>query len=53
MVIVAGIYFRFYIEVRVGTFLPTLTPSIIPSDYNSTALLNMTLVKKKAYSTLC
>jgi hypothetical protein len=38
MVIVASIYLRFYIEVGVGTFLPTPTPPKIPSDSDSTAL---------------
>jgi hypothetical protein len=37
MVIVAWIYLGFYIEVGVGTFLPTPTPPEIPSD--STALV--------------
>jgi hypothetical protein len=32
MVIVACIYLRFYIEVGVGTFLPTPTPSKVASD---------------------
>jgi hypothetical protein len=34
MAIVATIYLRFYIDVGVGTFLPTLTatPPKIPSD---------------------
>jgi hypothetical protein len=43
MVIVASIYLRFYIKVRVGvgTFLPTpiLTPPKIPSDPDSTAVV--------------
>jgi hypothetical protein len=38
MLIVASIYLRFYIEVGVGTFLPTPTPPKIPSDSDSTAL---------------
>jgi hypothetical protein len=38
MVIVASIYLRLYIEVGVGTFLPTPTPHKIPSDSDSTAL---------------
>jgi hypothetical protein len=32
IVIVISIYLRFYIEVRVGAFLPTPTPPKIPSD---------------------
>jgi hypothetical protein len=41
MVIVASIYLRFYMEVRVGvgTFLPTPTPPKIPSDSDSAALV--------------
>jgi hypothetical protein len=35
MVIVASIYLRFYIEVRVGTYLPTKNPPKIPSDSDS------------------
>jgi hypothetical protein len=38
MVIVASIYLRFYIEVRVSIFLPTPTPTKIRSDFDSTAL---------------
>jgi hypothetical protein len=38
MVIVASIYLRFYIEVGVGTFLPTPTPPKITSDSDSTVL---------------
>jgi hypothetical protein len=40
MVTVASIYLRFYIEVGVGTFLPTPTPTPpkINSDSDSTAL---------------
>jgi hypothetical protein len=38
MVIVASICSRIYIEVGVGTFLPTLSPPKIPSDSDSTAL---------------
>jgi hypothetical protein len=38
MVNVASIYLRFYMEVGVGTFLPTPIPSRIPSDSDSTAL---------------
>jgi hypothetical protein len=40
MVIVASIYLRFYIEVRVSTFLPIPAPPKIPSDSDSTALLD-------------
>jgi hypothetical protein len=41
MVIVASIYLRFYIDVGVGTFLPTPTanPLKIRSDSDSTALV--------------
>jgi hypothetical protein len=41
MVIVTGIYLRFYVEVEVGvrTFLLTLTPPEIPSDSDFTALV--------------
>jgi 1-acyl-sn-glycerol-3-phosphate acyltransferase len=41
MVILARIYLRFYIEVRVGvsTFLPTLTLPKVPSDSDSGALV--------------
>jgi hypothetical protein len=48
MVIVASIYLRFYLDVGVGTFLPTLTPPKIPSDYDSTAL-DITLGKEYMY----
>jgi hypothetical protein len=46
MVTVASIYLRFYVEVGVGTFLPTPTflpaptPHKIPSDSDSTALVS-------------
>jgi hypothetical protein len=39
MVIVASIYLRYYIEVGVGTFLPTPTPPKIPSESDATALV--------------
>jgi hypothetical protein len=35
MVIVASIYLRFYIEVGVGTFSPTLTPIPQPCSEDS------------------
>jgi hypothetical protein len=40
MVIVASIYLTFYVEVGVGTFLPTPNPPKIPSNSDSTALPN-------------
>jgi hypothetical protein len=47
MVIVASIYLRFYIKVRVrvDTFLPTLTPLKIPSDSHSTVWALQALIK--------
>jgi hypothetical protein len=38
MVIVASIYLRFYLEVRVSTFLQTPTPAKIPSDSTTLTL---------------
>jgi hypothetical protein len=47
MVIVASIYLRFYIDVRVGvsTFLPTPTPSKILSDSDSDSDPTAVLIK--------
>jgi hypothetical protein len=52
MVIVASIYLRFYIDIGVGTFLPTLTPTPpkIPYDPDSTALsLNRFVIGKDLF----
>jgi hypothetical protein len=49
MVVVDGIYLRFYVEVRVGTFLPTPTPPKFVqtlthySDSDSTALVKTSI----------